>query len=315
VLVDERGEIIAGHGRLLAAQSLGLETVPTIVRAGLTEAQKAALRLADNRIALNAGWDEALLAAELAKLQDAGEIDLALTGFASDEIDRLLAGLDPPAPDAAAPGSPAAASPAVSTSEQEEVEDPADAEPETPRQAVTQPGDLWLLGEHRLLCGDSTDAASVARVMADDRAALLFTSPPYANQREYTTGNQREYTTGGVSDWDALMRGVFRHLATAMAPAGQVLVNLGLIHRDGEWQPYWQGWIDWMRTQDWRRFGVYALDQGPGLAGNWNGRLTPTFKLLFHFNRVARQTNKIVPCTLGRHVQRGAAGCALQTAR
>jgi hypothetical protein len=116
-------------------------------------------------------------------------------------------------------------------------------------------------------------------------------------------------------DWDALMRGVFRHLSVAMAPAGQVLVNLGLIHRDGEWQPYWQGWIDWMRTRDWRRFGVYALDQGPGLAGNWNGRLTPTFKLLFHFNRVARQTNKTVPCKLGRHVQRGAAGCALQTAR
>jgi DNA modification methylase len=288
ILIDERGEIIAGHGRLLAAQSLGLQTVPTIVRVGLTEAQKTALRLADNRIALNAGWDEALLAAELAKLQDADEIDLALTGFASDEIDRLLAGLDPLAPDASAPGSPAAASPAVSTPEQEEVEDPADAEPEPPRQAVTQPGDLWLLGEHRLLCGDSTDAASVARVMVDDRAALLFTSPPYANQREYTTG--------GVSDWDALMRGVFRHLATAMAPAGQVLVNLGLVHRDGEWQPYWQGWLDWMRAQGWRRFGLYAWDQGPGLPGDWNGRLAPAFELIFHFNREARQANKIVPC-------------------
>jgi hypothetical protein len=288
ILIDERGEIIAGHGRLLAAQSLGLQTVPTIVRAGLTEAQKTALRLADNRIALNAGWDEALLAAELAKLQDAGEIDLALTGFASDEIDRLLAGLDPLAPDASAPGSPAAASAAVGASEQEDAVDPADAEPETPRQAVTQPGDLWLLGEHRLLCGDSTDAASVARVMADDRAALLFTSPPYANQREYTTG--------GVSDWDALMRGVFRHLATAMAPAGQVLVNLGLVHRDGEWQPYWQDWLDWMRAQGWRRFGLYAWDQGPGLPGDWNGRLAPAFELIFHFNREARQANKIVPC-------------------
>jgi DNA modification methylase len=288
ILIDERGEIIAGHGRLMAAQSLGLQTVPTIVRAGLTEAQKTALRLADNRIALNAGWDEALLAAELAKLQDAGEIDLALTGFASDEIDRLLAGLDPLAPDASAPGSPATASPAVSTPKQEEVEDPADAEPETPRQAVTQPGDLWLLGEHRLLCGDSTDATSVARVMVDDRAALLFTSPPYANQREYTTG--------GVSDWDALMQGVFQHLPAILAPAGQVLVNLGLIHRDGEWQPYWQGWIDWMRTQGWRRFGLYAWDQGPGLPGDWNGRLAPAFELIFHFNREARQPNKIVPC-------------------
>jgi DNA modification methylase len=293
VLVDERGEIIAGHGRLLAAQSLGLETVPTIVRAGLTEAQKAALRLADNRIALNAGWDEALLAAELAKLQDANEIDLALTGFGAEEIDRLLAGLDPLATESSTPGNPTVANPEVGAqasdaSEQEETVDPADAEPEPPRQAVTQPGDLWLLGEHRLLCGDSTDAASVARAMGADRASLLFTSPPY--------GNQRDYTTGGVSDWDALMRGVFRHLSAAMAPAGQVLVNLGLIHRDGEWQPYWQGWIDWMRAQGWRRFALYAWDQGPGLPGDWNGRLAPAFELVFHFNRVVREPNKIVPC-------------------
>jgi DNA modification methylase len=292
VLVDERGEIIAGHGRLMAAQSLGLETVPTIVRAGLTEAQKAALRLADNRIALNAGWDEALLAAELAKLQETGEVDLAFTGFAAEEIDRLLAGLDALATE---PGNPAVATPAVASGAvasdapvQEEAEDSADAEPEPPRQAVTRPGDLWLLGEHRLLCGDSTDAASVARVMGADRAALLFTSPPYANQREYTTG--------GVSDWDALMQGVFRHLPTILAPAGQVLVNLGLIHREGEWQPYWQGWLDWMRAQGWRRFGLYAWDQGPGLPGDWNGRLAPAFELLFHFNREARQANKIVPC-------------------
>jgi DNA modification methylase len=283
VLVDERGEIIAGHGRLLAAQSLGLETVPTIVRAGLTEAQKAAYRLADNRIALNAGWDEALLAAEVAKLQEMGGIDLALTGFDGAEIEGLLAGLDAPAPEPAAPAIASAA-----TTDAPVQEDPADAEPEPPRQAVTRPGDLWLLGEHRLLCGDSTDAASVARVMGADRAALLFTSPPYANQREYTTG--------GVSDWDALMQGVFRHLAVAMAPAGQVLVNLGLVHREGEWQPYWQGWLDWMRAQGWRRFGLYAWDQGPGLPGDWNGRLAPAFELLFHFNREARQPNKIIPC-------------------
>ncbi|MBX6746686.1 MAG: site-specific DNA-methyltransferase [Acetobacteraceae bacterium] len=297
VLVDERGEIIAGHGRLLAAQSLGLATVPTIVRAGLTEAQKAALRLADNRIALNAGWDEALLAAELAKLQETGGIDLALTGFDGAEIERLLAGLDAVATE---PGNGAVASPPVASGAEpapgnqldgdaaEPGEDPADAEPDAPGQAVTRPGDLWRLGEHRLLCGDSTEAASVARVMGTDRAALLFTSPPY--------GNQRDYTTGGVLDWDALMQGVFRHLPAALRPDGQVLVNLGLIHRDGEWQPYWQGWLEWMRTQGWRRFGLYAWDQGPGLPGDWNGRLAPAFELVFHFNREARAPNKIVPC-------------------
>ncbi|WP_240048488.1 ParB N-terminal domain-containing protein [Crenalkalicoccus roseus] len=291
-LVDERGELIAGHGRLLAAKSLGLDTVPTIVRAGLSEAQKAAYRLADNRIALNTGWDEALLAAELAKLQEMGGVDLALTGFDGAEIERLLAGLETEAGNLPAPAVASGAEPAPGnqppTEGAEPGEDPADAEPEPPRQAVARVGDIWLLGEHRLACGDSTNRSTVARVMAADRAALLFTSPPY--------GNQRDYTTGGVSDWDALMRGVFQHLDGALRRDAQVLVNLGLIHREGEWQPYWQGWLDWMRAQGWRRFGLYAWDQGPGLPGDWNGRLAPAFELVFHFNREARQANKIVPC-------------------
>jgi DNA modification methylase len=303
VLVDERGEIIAGHGRLLAAKSLGLDTVPTIVRAGLSDAQKAAYRLADNRIALNAGWDEALLAAEVAKLQEMGGIDLALTGFDGAEIERLLAGLDEPA---TVPGNGPGASPAVASGADpvsgnqsdadgtERAEDPADAEPEPPRQAVARVGDIWLLGEHRLACGDSTNRSTVARVMAANRAALLFTSPPY--------GNQRDYTTGGVSNWDALMQGVFAHLDGALRRDAQVLVNLGLIHREGEWQPYWQGWLDWMRTQGWRRFGLYVWEQGPGLPGDWNGRLAPSFELLFHFNREARRPNKIIPCRWAGHV-------------
>ena len=266
--------------------------VPTIVRAGLTEAQKAAYRLADNRIALNAGWDEALLAAEVAKLQEMGGVDLALTGFDAGELDRLLAGLETET------GNGAVASPAVASDGEPgndaPAEDPADAEPEPPRQAVTRPGDLWLLGEHRLLCGDSTDAATVARVMAADRATLLFTSPPY--------GNQRDYTTGGVSDWDALMQGVFGTLDHAVTRDAQLLVNLGLIHRDGEWLPYWQGWIEWMRASGWRRFGLYCWDQGPGLPGDWNGRLAPSFEFVFHFNRTARQANKIIPCRWAGHV-------------
>ena len=92
------------------------------------------------------------------------------------------------------------------------------------------------------------------------------------------------------------MQGVFQHLDAAMRPDGQVLVNLGLIHRDSEWQPYWAGWLDWMRARGWRRFGLYTWDQGPGLPGDWNGRLAPAFEFVFHFNRQARQANKIVPC-------------------
>jgi DNA modification methylase len=153
---------------------------------------------------------------------------------------------------------------------------------------VSRTGDLWALGAHRLICGDAADANVVAALLAGERAALCFTSPPYGNQRDYTDA---------IVDWDALMRGVFAQLP--MADDGQVLVNLGLIHREQEVVPYWDGWLNWMRTKDWRRFGWYVWDQGPGLPGDWNGRLAPAFEFVFHFNRkgsAPRRPNKIVPC-------------------
>ncbi|WP_198371475.1 site-specific DNA-methyltransferase [Roseomonas rosulenta] len=300
LLVDEDGVLIAGHGRLEAASALGMAKVPVIVLRHLSAAQKEALRLADNRIAENATWDQALLRDALAAVQAVPNIDLGALGFSADELADILAAAGDAVSDGDAPealsADPAEGDGAAGAagSEEEPAEDPADADPAPPRQAVTRPGDLWLLGEHRLLCGDSTDAASVARVMGEERAALLFTSPPY--------GNQRDYTTGGGTDWDALMQGVFQHLDAAMRPDGQVLVNLGLIHRDNEWQPYWAGWLDWMRARGWRRFGLYTWDQGPGLPGDWNGRLSPAFELLFHFNREARRPNKIIPCRWAGHV-------------
>ncbi|MFL1462537.1 site-specific DNA-methyltransferase [Roseococcus sp. DSY-14] len=299
LLVDEEGVLIAGHGRLEAATAIGMAKVPVIVLRHLSAAQKEALRLADNRIAENATWDQAMLRDALAAVQAVPDIDLGALGFSADELADILAAAGDAVSDGDAPealsADPAEGGGAAGAADAEEpADDPADADPEPPRQAVTRPGDLWLLGDHRLLCGDSTDAASVARVMGEDRAALLFTSPPY--------GNQRDYTTGGVTDWDALMQGVFQHLEAAMRPDGQVLVNLGLIHRDNEWQPYWAGWLDWMRARGWRRFGLYTWDQGPGLPGDWNGRLSPAFELLFHFNREARRPNKIIPCRWAGHV-------------
>lgn len=273
ILVSRDGEVIAGHGRLEAARKLGLEAVPVVVLDHLTEAQRRAYVIADNKLALNAGWNEELLAAELHALNGDG-FDLALTGFDEAELERLMA---PLLDDEAAAG---------------EAADDADDAPEPPRNPVTRLGDLWRLGDHRLLCGDSTDAAAVGRVMDDDRASLLFTSPPY--------GNQRDYTTGGVGDWDALMRGVFANVP--VTDEAQLLVNIGLIHRDNEWQPYWQDWLDWMRAHGWRRFGLYIWDQGPGLPGDWNGRLAPAFELLLHFNRKPRKPNKIVPCKWAGHI-------------
>jgi DNA modification methylase len=276
ILVSGDGEVIAGHGRLDAAKKLGLSSVPVLVLDHLSDAQRRAYVIADNTLALRAGWDEELLAGELHALNGGG-FDLGLLGFDEAELDRLMAPLDDGGDD---------------TEGASDI-DP-DETPEALRAAVTRPGDLWLLGSHRLLCGDSTDEASVARLMAGERASLLFTSPPY--------GSQRDYTTGGIGDWDALMRGVFGHLSDMMAEDGQVLVNLGLVHRDNEWQPYWQTWLDWMRGQGWRRFGLYVWDQGPGLPGDWNGRLAPSFELIFHFNRVARKPNKTIPCKWAGHL-------------
>jgi len=154
-LVDERGVLIAGHGRILGAKRLGLQQVPVIRLGHLSDAQARAFRLADNRIALNAGWDEELLSAELERLKEDGA-DLNLLGFAEDELDRLLDALD-----------------AGGASEEE------DDVPERPTQAVTRPGDLWLLGAHRLLCGDATVAADVQRLLGDARPHLMVTDPPY----------------------------------------------------------------------------------------------------------------------------------------
>jgi DNA modification methylase len=278
-LVDDDGTLIAGHGRVLAAQRLGLESVPVIRVAHLTPAQARAYRLADNKLTELGGWNDELLAAELHALNGDG-FDLSLAGFDEAELDRLMAPLDD--------------TEAMSSDSETGEGDDVDEAPEPPRNPVSRPGDLWRLGDHRLLCGDSTDAESVTRIMDGERASLLFTSPPY--------GNQRNYTTGGISDWDALMRGIFGHLDAVMAADGQVLVNLGLVHRDNEWQPYWEAWLDWMRAQGWRRFGLYVWDQGPGLPGDWNGRLAPAFELLFHFNRQARKPNKIVPCKWAGHI-------------
>jgi DNA modification methylase len=142
-----------------------------------------------------------------------------------------------------------------------------------------------LVARHRLACGDSTDVAAIA-LLGGEHAAFCFTSPPYGQQRDYGAAKAQ------VSDWDKLMQGVFA--AAPLTQDAQLLVNLGLIHDAGEWMPYWDGWLGWMREAGWRRFGLYVWDQGHGLPGDWAGRLAPSFEFIFHFNRVARQANKIV---------------------
>jgi DNA modification methylase len=166
VLVDDAGVLVAGHGRVLAARALGLAEVPAIRMTHLSEAQLRAYRLADNQIALNGGWDDALLAAELQALRDE-DVDLGLLGFGQDELDRLLR-------DADGGGDVGAA-----RSADDGVADADAPAPEPPAAPASRPGDLWRLGAHRLLCGDATSPEDVARLLAGERPHLMVTDPPY----------------------------------------------------------------------------------------------------------------------------------------
>ena len=161
-LVAEDGELIAGHGRVLAATQLGLTEAPVIVLGHLTEAQRRAYRIADNKLTELGTWDEALLSAELNDLL-AEDFDLSLVGFSDGELDKLLAYV--PEGDGEEGGAGGSVPPVTI--------------PEPPRNPASRTGDLWILGDHRLLCGDSTSAADVRRLMNGERAILFATDPPY----------------------------------------------------------------------------------------------------------------------------------------
>lgn len=155
VLIDEKDMIIAGHGRVLASERLKLDEVPCIVLEGLTEAQKKAYVIADNKMALNAGWDEELLKLELENLKEL-DFDLSLTGFDDDELDDILKIED----------------------EEKEVEED-DFEVELPEEPKAKLGDIYQLGNHRLMCGDSTKIDDVEKLMNGNKADMVFTDPPY----------------------------------------------------------------------------------------------------------------------------------------
>lgn len=154
ILVDEAGQIIAGHGRLAAAQKLGLKDAPVMVASGWTEAQKRAYVLADNKLALNAGWDSEMLLLEINDLQGM-DFDLDLTGFSAEEIAALT------------------------PVQMEDGLTDEDETPEPPVNPITVVGDVWTLGNHRLMCGDSTSIDAVEKLMDGQKADMVFTDPPY----------------------------------------------------------------------------------------------------------------------------------------
>jgi DNA modification methylase len=158
VLVSDEGEIVAGHGRVMAAKELGLRTVPTVRLSHLTPEERRAYVLADNKLALNAGWDTEILAIELQALIDI-DFDVTLTGFSLAEVDLTL--------DQAREAS------------MEATDSPADRISEPAEVAISRQGDLWQVGRHRLLCGDARSPADIGRLMGAEKADLIFTDPPY----------------------------------------------------------------------------------------------------------------------------------------
>lgn len=172
VLVAEEGGIIAGHGRVMAARQLGMSEVPVIVLRGLTDAQRRAYIIADNKMALNAGWDKELLGLELGELKDCG-FDMAFTGFGIGELDALLAG-----------------------SGTKGLTDP-DVVPALPAKPVSRAGDVWVMGRHRLICGDCTEAATVTKVLNGITPHLMVTDPPYGIEYDAAWRNEAlEYSEG-----------------------------------------------------------------------------------------------------------------------
>lgn len=207
ILVDGENGVIAGHGRVLAARKLELASVPVIELAGLSEAQRRAYVLADNKLALNAGWNEQMLALKVADLVAMG-VDLDLAGFGAGDGDQLLVRLD------AHPG----------LTDPDEVPD----EPEIP---VSRPGDVWLLGRHRLVCGDSTDPEMVALALDGIVPHLMVTDPPYGV----------EYDANWRNEAGRALDGTTQRLASgkAVKPLGARAVGKVLNDDRADWREAW----------------------------------------------------------------------------
>jgi DNA modification methylase len=262
VLIDAAGTIIAGHGRVMAATRMKLETVPCLRLSHLTEAQRRAYVIADNRIALSSSWDSELLANELSDLH-ADEFDMALLGFDADELAALLDFEQLPGDE--------------NTGEVVE-----DEVPEPPVDPITKPGDLWILGSHRLLCGDSTKAADVSRLMAGDTINIAFTSPPYASQRKYdeSSGFKPIKPDDFVKWFEPIAANVKSHLAAD----GSWFVNIKEHCEDGQRSLYVKDLaIAHVRQWAWMLVDEFVWKRG-GVPGKWSNRFKNQWEPIFHFS-------------------------------
>ena len=204
VIVDKDLNIIAGHGRVMAAKEEGITEIPCVFAEHLTEAQKRAYIIADNRLALNAGWDTEMLSVEIAELQGS-DFDIALLGFDDAELNKLLGGME------------------------DIKDDDFDVESELQKPAISKPGDLWLLGKHRLVCGDSTKSDTFAQLMDGKRANLCVTDPPYNVNYEGSAGKIKNDNMAGDKFYQFLLD-AFINIEKNMADDASIYV----FHADTE---------------------------------------------------------------------------------
>ena len=213
ILVGADGVIIAGHARLLAARKLGMAEVPVIVLDHLTESQRRAFVLADNKLALNAGWDEEMLRVELESLKD-DDFNLDVVGFSAEELEVILAGPE-------------------ETSEGLTDED---AVPDAQEKVITVAGDVWLLGRHRLLCGDATVLADVEKVMAGGLADLTWTDPPYgvnygATMKDKIRGTHRPIANDNLGeDFGPFLRDACSNILAVTKGAVYICMSSSQLH-------------------------------------------------------------------------------------
>jgi len=263
ILVDSSAGIIAGHGRLMAARKLGLSEVPVIVLDHLSETQKRAYIIADNKLTELGGWDAEALSLELKDLQEA-EFDLDLLGFSDREIEALVGGtpLEPTAGD-----------------------DCEDELPEAPAEPVTRSGDVWVIGRHRLVCGDCRDAATVARLLDGTKAHLVITSPPYATQREYDPASG--FKPVAPEEYVEWYRAVADNIQTILASDGSYFLNIKEHAADGERHLYVKDLVvAHKRKWGWRFVDEFCWRKTDnGVPGGWGNRFKNAWEPVFHFCR------------------------------
>lgn len=264
IVVDETMTVLGGNMRLLALQKSGAKEVTAKIVSGLTKDQKREFVVKDN--ASFGSWDMDALANAWS--------DLPLADWGVDLPEDWLGGVS---------------------------SEPQDAEPQIDKAAElnkiwkVKTGDLWQIGEHRLLCGDSTKKEDVGRVMGGEKARLCFTSPMYENARDYNSGK---------FDYMEIYK-KFSEIAFSLCD--DVLINLGLLHKEGRVFRYWDEWLNYCESNGNDLFGWYVWDQGSGMPGDYHGRLARCHEWIFHFSKSHNSANKFVKTT-GESKKRGASG-------